>query len=118
MSRSELSDNEGRIFNIHYGDVLIKFGEVLDLDVEHVPSIVDESKLKNLTSSLLQEGDIIIADAAEDETVGKCVEIRNIRDKNIVSGLHTIPVRPLKKYADGLLGYYMNSGAYHDQLLP
>ncbi|MBR3385165.1 MAG: restriction endonuclease subunit S, partial [Atopobiaceae bacterium] len=29
LSRAELSESEGRVLNVHYGDVLIKFGEVL-----------------------------------------------------------------------------------------
>ena len=35
-----------------------------------------------------------------------------------ISGLHTIPLRPNDKFASGYLGYYLNSRAYHDQLLP
>jgi len=66
----------------------------------------------------LQNGDVIIADAAEDETVGKCSEIKGIDGISIVSGLHTIPCRPNKTFASGYLGYYLNSRAYHDQLLP
>ena len=29
-----------------------------------------------------------------------------------------MPCRPNQKYASGYLGYYMNSPAYHEQLLP
>ncbi len=38
----------------------------------------------------LMNGDIIIADTAEDETVGKATEITNIYDEIIISGLHTV----------------------------
>ena len=66
----------------------------------------------------MQDGDIIIADTAEDEAVGKCVEIGNIGDLSIVSGLHTIPCRPKVKFAPAYLGFYLNSASYHDQLIP
>jgi type I restriction enzyme S subunit len=35
-----------------------------------------------------------------------------------MSGLHTIPCRPIVKIAPKFMGYYLNSGAYHNQLLP
>ena len=59
-----------------------------------------------------------MADTAEDETVGKCSEIAGLHGETAISGLHTIPLRPIEEFAPGFLGYYMNSGAYHDQLLP
>ena len=54
----------------------------------------------------------------QDEAVGKCVEIGNIGDLSIVSGLHTIPCRPKVKFAPAYLGFYLNSASYHDQLIP
>ena len=117
LSRAELSDS-GCGYTVHYGDVLIKYGETLNATSEQLPCISSESVLSKFKASFLQDGDIIIADTAEDETVGKCTEIRKIQGKSIVSGLHTIPCRPQCKFASGYLGYYMNSGAYHDQLLP
>lgn len=65
----------------------------------------------------LRENDVIVADTAEDETVGKAVQIGNISFP-LVGGLHTIVCRPLIQTAEGYLGYYMNSKEYHDQLLP
>ena len=105
-------------YTVHYGDVLIKYGETLDASLEQLPCISSEDVLAKFKTSFLQDGDIIIADTAEDETVGKCTEICGIQNKSIVSGLHTIPCRPQREFASGYLGYYMNSGAYHDQLLP
>ena len=117
LSRDDLNDNEGSIKNIHYGDVLIKFGNVIDTKHEYIPYVNDNVKLEN-KSCFLQDGDVVIADAAEDSTVGKCTEISESSDQKIVSGLHTIPCRPKNKFAKGFLGYYLNSNAYHDQLLP
>lgn len=118
LSRAELSNAEGEIMNVHYGDILVKYGEVLDVKRDELTYLLDASLAKKYQASMLQNGDIIIADAAEDETVGKCSEIARLTDETVLSGLHTIPCRPKKKFAEGFLGYYMNSNAYHDQLLP
>lgn len=117
LSRAELS-NVGEVMNVHYGDILVKYGEVLDIEKDELTYLVDSSIVKKYQTSLLKNGDVIIADAAEDETVGKCSEIAGLSDYTVLSGLHTIPCRPTMKFAEGYLGYYMNSGAYHDQLLP
>ena len=118
LSRAELSSAGGKIMNVHYGDVLVKYGELLDIKKEELTYLLDASLVKKYQNSLLQNGDIIIADAAEDETVGKCSEIAGLTDEAVLSGLHTIPCRPKEKFAKGYLGYYMNTNAYHDQLLP
>lgn len=118
LSRADLSNEAGVAKNVHYGDVLIKFGEVLDVSKEKLPMISDESVLSKYKSSFLQNGDVIIADTAEDSTVGKCSEIAGLDDEVVLSGLHTIPYRPIEKFASGYLGYYLNSSAYHNQLLP
>ena len=118
LSRAELSEDTGTYKNVHYGDVLIKFGEYIDAQSTDLPYIADDEKAKKFESSKLQDGDIIIADTAEDEAVGKCVEIGNIGDLSIVSGLHTIPCRPKVKFATAYLGFYLNSASYHDQLIP
>ena len=118
LSRADLSNKSGVAKNVHYGDVLIKFGEVLDVSKEQLPMILDESVLIKYKASFLQNGDVIVADTAEDSTVGKCSEIVGLNDEVILSGLHTIPYRPIEKFATGYLGYYLNSGAYHNQLIP
>lgn len=118
LSRADLSNEAGVAKNVHYGDVLIKFGEVLDVSKEKLPMISDESVLSKYKSSFLQNGDVIVADTAEDSTVGKCSEIAGLNDEVVLSGLHTIPYRPIEKFASGYLGYYLNSSAYHNQLIP
>ncbi|OOM05698.1 restriction endonuclease subunit S [Clostridium saccharobutylicum] len=118
LSRAELNFEQGVARNVHYGDVLIKFGELLDVSKEEIPFIIDNTCVSKYKSSFLRNGDVIIADAAEDETVGKCSEIVGLTTQTVISGLHTIPCRPVKAFASGYLGFYMNSNAYHDQLLP
>lgn len=118
LSRADLSNETGVAKNVHYGDVLIKFGEVLDVSKELLPMISDKSILIKYKTSFLQNGDVIIADTAEDTTVGKCSEIVGLNDEVVLSGLHTIPYRPVEKFAPKYLGYYLNSDAYHNQLIP
>lgn len=118
LSRADLNDEFGYVMNVHYGDVLIKFNEILDFKTESVPYITEPTIIEKYKNSFLQNGDIIIADAAEDNTVGKCCEIAGLSQEIVLSGLHTIPCRPSKNFASGFLGYYMNSRVYHDQLLP
>lgn len=115
LSRADLK-SDGEVHDIHYGDVLIKYGSILDMKDEEVPYIVNGKEGKE--SSQLQNRDIVIADTAEDETAGKAIEIYNAQGKQIEAGLHTIPCRPISKYASMYLGYYMNSEFYHRQLLP
>ena len=118
LSRADLSLDSGVAKNIHYGDVLIKFGEYLDATKTALPFITSQQIAEKYKSSILQDGDIIMADTAEDETVGKCTEIVNLQGFPAISGLHTIPLRPKDNFATGFLGYYMNLEAYHNQLLP
>lgn len=118
LSRAELTAEAGAAKNVHYGDVLIKFGEYLDASNSALPYISSQQIADKFKGSLLQDGDVIMADTAEDETVGKCTEIAELQGFPTISGLHTIPMRPRQKFASGYLGYYMNSGSYHDQLLP
>ena len=118
LSRAELVADNGAAMNVHYGDILVKFGEVLDLEIEGLPYIESEQAVSKFKSSYLQNGDVIVADTAEDEAVGKCTEIANLSDVAVISGLHTIPLRPQQKFASGYLGYYLNSNSYHDTLIP
>ena len=118
LSRAELTSEQGVALNVHYGDVLIKFGEYLDVKKEALPMVMDSSIVAKYKASFLQNGDIIVADTAEDETVGKCSEIAGLTNETAISGLHTIPYRPQFRFASGFLGYYMNSNSYHHQLLP
>ena len=117
LSRAELSYDEGTVLNVHYGDVLIKYGSVLDVQKDDIPRIPHRCR-EDFNGALLQDGDVIIADTAEDETTGKACEIGNLQGSAIVSGLHTMVCRPRNRMALGYLGYYLNSNAYHHQLLP
>ena len=118
LSRADLNDEYGVAQNIHYGDVLIKYGEYIDASKTNLPYITDTDVVNKFYKSFLQDGDIIFADTAEDETVGKCCEIVCSKGKTLIAGLHTMAFRPNEKYASKFLGYYLNSSSYHDQLRP
>ena len=110
----ELLSVHGEIGNIHYGDILVKYGNVVSWKDE-IPRLKDGVSFSE--NWLLQENDVLIADTAEDETVGKAIQIGKLGFP-VVGGLHTIVCRPNLRTAPNFLGYYINSKAYHDQLLP
>lgn len=116
LSRALLNYDEGDIKSVHYGDILIKYPAILNIKNDKIPYITG-GKLEKYKSSLLENGDLIFADAAEDETVGKAVEVNGLTEENLVAGLHTIVARPKDKKAEFFLGYYINSNTYHRQLL-
>jgi type I restriction enzyme S subunit len=118
LSRADLNYESGTVKNVHYGDVLIKFGDYIDAAETELPYISDDTKADKFKNSFLQDGDIVIADTAEDDTVGKCTEIQGSEGLKLLSGLHTIACRPKEKYGPMFLGYYINSPAYHNQLKP
>lgn len=96
FSRDNLTyeKTQNPIQNIHYGDIHSKFkDELLDCEIEKLPYIKDDLIL-NQKFNFLKDGDLIIADASEDyEGVGKCIEVKNVGSKKIVSGLHTFMAR-------------------------
>lgn len=117
FSRSQMNNRREFTRNIHYGDILTKYRNILS-DLQEVPYInKDISLLKFKEESYLQNGDIIIADTAEDLTVGKAIEMQNI-DGRVLSGLHTILCRPKFKFAPRFLGYNLNSSSYRRNLIP
>lgn len=118
LSRADLSDEGGLALNIHYGDILIKYGEFLDVSKERIPYLTNKKTIDKFKKSHLQNGDIVVSDTAEDETVGKCTEINGVTTQIVLSGLHTIPLRPVQRFAKGYFGSYLNSEAYHAQLKP
>lgn len=72
-----LNYDSGEIKNIHYGDILIKYPSILDIRKEELPFIT-KGTLEKYKENLLENGDLIFADAAEDETVGKAEKMLRI----------------------------------------
>lgn len=110
---------DGEVKNIHYGDVLIKYGSILDVSQSDIPAINSELLPSYQPKCFAEDGDIIIADTAEDETVCKATELWSIGGKRVVAGLHTMWCRPEKNiFAIKYLGYFINTSLYHNQVLP
>ena len=114
LSRADLSNDRKGILDVHYGDVLIRYRAVVDVSTLQGPSI-------NITDNRflgdqLTDGDIIMADTAEDTSAGKCVEIEGVMHRNVVAGLHTIPLRPATPSSHGYWGQYLNSASFRNQL--
>lgn len=117
FTRAQLSDS-GKVKNIHYGDILTKFGAYISANSNEIPYIGKEIDLSRFAEKCyLQSGDVIIADTAEDETVGKALEVINV-ECPVLAGQHTLLSRPKVNFAEKFLGYYLNATCYHDQLLP
>lgn len=117
FTRDQMTDN-GTIQNVHYGDILTKYGACLDMAKTDVPYLLESVSVRKYSeSSYVREDDVIIADTAEDSTVGKCVELVNVYGK-ILSGQHTMLCRPKITFAPKFLGYYMNAECFHNQMLP
>ena len=118
FSRDCLTNEKQDVQNIHYGDILVKYNDILEID-DKIPYIKKENSLEKFNSeSYLKTGDIVIADTAEDFTVGKTIEIYNPEQKKVLSGLHTFSCRTNFDFALGYLGQYLNTEKYHSQLIP
>lgn len=119
FSREDLTSELSTVQNIHYGDVLIKYGAIVNIAEDKPPYIKPDIELKKFSStSYLCDGDIVFADTAEDYTVGKATEIAGANGLSVLSGLHTIPCRPLIKFHPMYLGYYFNSSLFRIQIYP
>lgn len=120
LSRAELNYNGGEVRNIHYGDILVKYPAVLDCSVEGLLPYINKENIAKASKGFLRDGDLIMADTAEDIIVGKSTEVIGVGESKVVSGLHTIPCRPkdVEVFAPKWLGYFINHCMYHDQLIP
>lgn len=117
FTRAQMTDS-GKVKNIHYGDILTKYGAYVKANSNNIPYIKKEIDLSRFADKCyLQSGDVIIADTAEDETVGKALEVVEV-DCPILSGQHTLLCRPRIQFAEKFLSYYLNSSYYHNQLIP
>lgn len=114
-TRAQFTD-EGTIKNIHYGDILTMYENYIDVKKSKLPFINELLSNKSYTKkSFVMDGDIIIANTAEDFLVGKTVEIVNINGK-ILSGQHTFLCRPKIKFIRKFLGYIVNAYYFQNQI--
>jgi type I restriction enzyme, S subunit len=101
-SRAQLGTN-GQIRYVHYGDIHMKWNFFVDLK-QDLPTI-NEDKASGY--SLIENGDIVMADASEDYAgIGKSVEVVNKDNIHAISGLHTFLLRDKGDYfVSGFRGY-------------
>ncbi len=112
FSRDNLNYENGEVKNIHYGDIHTKFQTLFDITKEKVPFINSDIPIARISEdNYCKEGDLILADASEDlNDVGKSIELVNINNEKLLSGLHTILARPnLVKFDIGFGGYLFKS---------
>ncbi|WP_046744908.1 restriction endonuclease subunit S [Kordia zhangzhouensis] len=120
LSRDKLNYEKGEVKNIHYGDIHTKFSTLFDITNELVPFIdsdVDLTKIKE--ESYLKNGDLLIADASEDyNDIGKTIEVVNLNNEKVISGLHTFHARPNKhKMIIGFSGFMLQNWNVRKQVM-
>lgn len=119
FSRDDLNYDIGTIKNIHYGDIHTKFSTLFDIEGARVPFINPSLAIDNINlESYCIEGDIVLADASEDlKDVGKSIEIVNLNNERLLSGMHTILARQKEsKLIIGFGGHLFTSDGIRFQI--
>ena len=101
--RSDLT-TDGSVWYLHYGDIHTSADPYLNPDARPMPTLtIEQARLLDP----LDDGDLVFVDASEDLSgVGKSVEIKGLRGRSVVAGLHTIAVRFNRSVlADGFKAY-------------
>lgn len=120
LPRENLNYENGEAKNIHYGDIHTKFATLFDIEKENVPFVNSDVDLTNVkVENFCQEGDLLIADASEDyNDIGKTIEIVNLNNEKLISGLHTFHARPNKHImAIGFSGYLLQTWKVRKQVM-
>ncbi len=119
FSRENLNYENGTVKNIHYGDIHTKFQTLFDITKEKVPYINEDISISRISEDFYcTEGDIIFADASEDlHDVGKSIEIVNLNNEKLLSGLHTLLARPkTNSFQVGFSGHLFKSNSVRLQI--
>lgn len=119
LSRDKLNYNSGSFRNIHYGDIHTKFALHFRVDAEPVPYINDGETYSTIRpENYCMAGDMVFADASEDTAdIGKAIEIIDVGNVPLVSGLHTILARPNEgSFALGFSAYLFSSEGVRKQI--
>lgn len=97
-SRDDLNYKNGEVKNVHYGDIHTKFSTLFDITKENVPFINESIPLNKFKQeNYCKERDMIFADASEDlKDVGKSIELVNLNNEKLLSGLHTLHARQIE----------------------
>lgn len=119
FSRENLNYENGEVKNIHYGDIHTKFSTLFDITKENVPFINPDVHIEKIRQECYcKTGDIIFADASEDlDDVGKSIEIVNVNNEKLLSGLHTLLARQIEpKLITGFGGHMFFSDRIRKQI--
>ena len=118
ISRSKLSE-EG-ICYLHYGDIHKSSDNYIDVEKNYdsIPKL--NESIENIKEKyILNDGDIVFADASEDyEGIGKSVVVINKSNIPFVSGLHTIVARDKSNLLDnGYKRFFLSDWNIRKQIM-
>lgn len=119
FSREQLNHKNGKVKNIHYGDIHTRFQTLFDIEKEEVPYINTDVNINKINEeNYCAIGDMVFADASEDLIdVGKSIEIVNLNNQKLLAGLHTILARPISNtFSIGFCGYLFKSDRIRTQI--
>ena len=106
FSREEMEAEEG-VACVHYGDIHKRFGKIVNFDEEKLPIVTSEQAHRY---KLLKDGDVLLADASEDdEGIGKSIIVL-VGKHPAIAGLHTIPLRVKTNDIDTCFPTYLFAG--------
>ncbi|WP_347144504.1 hypothetical protein [Parabacteroides distasonis] len=75
LSRDKLNNDTGEVKDIHYGDVLIKYGSVVDVNRETIPYVTGAKKAE-YSNAGLKDGDIVLLIQLRIHPLGKLLKYR------------------------------------------
>lgn len=108
-SFSRSIEGEGEYHHIHYGDIHSKFSGVITSQTE-IPSLSVDTEA---TYTLLEDGDVVFADASEDTSdLGKSVVLLEVDNRKIIGGLHTHCFRPDSRLDPLFLHFFTQTVEY------
>lgn len=96
FSRNQLNyEEEEGVYNIHYGDIHATYERpILDFEIQNRVPKINKGIAISDNADYLKDGDLVIADASEDyEGVGEAIELKNVNERKVISGLHTFAFR-------------------------
>ena len=115
LTWENLNYDSGKIQNIHYGIIHKGLPTITDTNIETIPFINSDIKIKNYT--LCKTGDLVFTDASEDlDGVAKVIELQNVNTPIIV-GLHAIHARDVSNImVNGFKGYVFSAIPFRKQI--
>jgi type I restriction enzyme S subunit len=120
LSRDKLNYDAGSVYNIHYGDIHTKFKTAFKLNEAYIPFVNEDVDLSKIKDDLYcKSGDLVMADASEDYAdIGKTIELIELKDKNVLAGLHTFVARPItSKTTVGFFSVLLKSWSMRKQIM-